>query len=71
MRRNKKQALAALLAAVGVFAAGAFAPVQPHAAWWCTAFSLAPDEAAEPQPVRQEGVEYRLWLLDWLRSLAD
>ena len=71
MRNNRKQAAAALFAAVSVLAAGAFAPGAPRAAWWCTAFSAAPAEA-----VRADGapggsaVEYRFWLADWLRQLC-
>ena len=46
MKKQDRQAAAAVFTAVCVLAAAAFAPVQPRAAWWCTAFSVAPAEAA-------------------------
>ena len=67
MKKDRKQAAAALIAAAWVMAAGVLAPVQPRAVWWCTAFAVAPAEAAED--AAQGGVEYRCWLADWLRSI--
>ena len=67
MKKQDRQAICAVLAAACVLLAGAFAPAQPHAAWWCTAFAVAPAEAAED--AAQGGVEYRCWLADWLRSI--
>ena len=69
MKKDRKHAAAALIAAAWVMAAGAFAPVQPRAAWWCTVFSVAPAEAAAPAPETDGGVEFRFWLADWLRGL--
>lgn len=71
MKKDKKQAAAAVFAAACVLAAGAFAPVQPRAAWWCTAFSVAPAEAVEERAAQGDGMEYRLWLADWLRALWE
>ena len=51
-----------------LLAAGAFAPLQPRAAWWCTAFSVAPAEAVDSRTAEHDGVEYRFWLADWLRA---
>lgn len=72
MRSNRKQAAAALFAAAAVLTAAAFAPVQPRAAWWCTAFSAVPAEAVRPDGGTDSGAaEYRLWLADWLRALLE
>lgn len=71
MKKQDRQAAAAIFTAVCVLAAGAFAPVQPRAAWWCTAFSVAPAEAAEAAPEADGAVEFRFWLADWLRALAE
>ena len=65
MKKQDRQAAAAVFTAVCVLAAAAFAPVQPRAAWWCTAFA----EAAAPAPETDGGVEFRFWLADWLRGL--
>ena len=67
MKKQDRQAICAVLATACVLLAGAFAPAQPRAAWWCTAFAVAPAEAAED--AAQDGVEYRCWLADWLRSI--
>ena len=69
MKKQDRQAAAAVFTAVCVLAAAAVAPVQPRAAWWCTAFSVAPAEAAAPAPETDGGVEFRFWLADWLRGL--
>ena len=67
MKKQDRQAAAAIFTAACVLAAGAFAPLQPRAAWWCTAFSVAPAECVR----EAEGqVEFRFRLADWLRSLA-
>ena len=71
MKKDRKQAAAALIAAAWVIAAGAFAPVQPRAAWWCTAFSVAPAEAVDSRTAEHDSVEYRFWLADWLRTLWE
>ena len=72
MRNNRKQAAAALAAAAAVLAAGAFAPVQPRAAWWCTVFPAVPAEAVRTDGGMENGaVECRLWLADWLRQLCS
>ena len=72
MRSNRKQAAVTLFAAAAVLGAGAFAPVQPRAAWWCTAFSAAPAEAVQPDGSAENGaVEYRFWLVDWLRQFCS
>ena len=75
MKKQDRQAAAAIFTAVCVLVAGAFAPAPPRAAWWCTAFSVAPAEAAEAAPEAAPeadgAVEFRFWLADWLRALAE
>ena len=71
MKKQDRRAAAAIFTAACVLAAGAFAPLQPRAAWWCTAFSVAPAEAAEFAPEEEGTVEFRFWLADWLRALAE
>ena len=61
MKKQDRQAAAAIFTAVCVLAAGA----------WCTAFSVAPAEAAEAAPEADGTVEFRFWLADWLRALAE
>ena len=70
MKKQDRQAAAAIFTAACVLAVGAFAPLQPRAAWWCTAFSVAPAEAAECVREAEGQVEFRFRLADWLRSLA-
>ena len=71
MKKQDRQAAAAVFTAVCVLAAAAFAPVQPRAAWWCTAFSVAPAEAVDSRTAEHDSVEYRFWLADWLRTLWE
>ena len=71
MKKQDRQAAAAIFTAVCVLAAGAFAPAPPRAAWWCTAFSVAPAEAVDSRTAEHDSVEYRFWLADWLRALAE
>ena len=70
MKKQGRQAATAVFTACCVLAAAAFWPVQPRAAWWCTAFSVAPAETAECVREAEGQVEFRFWLADWLRSLA-
>ena len=71
MKDQGRRAAIAIFAAVSILAAGAFWPAQPRAAWWCTAFSVAPAEAAGPAQTDNGQVEFRFLLADWLRSIAE
>ena len=70
MKKQGRQAATAVFTACCVLAAAAFWPVQPRAAWWCTAFSVAPAETAECVREAEGQVEFRFRLADWLRPLA-
>lgn len=59
----------AAVCAVCVLLTGAFAPPQPRAAWWCTAFSLTCETAAE-QNADTDAVEFRWRLADWWQQIA-
>ena len=69
MKKQDRQAAAAIFTAACVLAVGAFAPLQPRAAWWCTAFSVACDETVA-QKEDCEKVEFRCKLVDWWQELA-
>lgn len=71
MKDQGRRVAIAIFTAVSILAAGAFWPAQPRAAWWCTAFSVAPAEAAEPVQTDNGQVEFRFLLADWLRSIAE
>ena len=52
MTEQTKKAAVAVVTACSVLLAGAFAPTQqPQAAWWCTAFSVACEQAVDRQKI--------------------
>ena len=70
MTEQTKKAAVAVVTACSVLFAGAFAPTQqPQAAWWCTAFSVACEQAVEPSE-DCETVEFRCKLVNWWRELT-
>ena len=69
MTEQAKRAAVAGITACSVLLAGAFAPPQPRAAWWCTAFSVACGQAVEPKE-DCEKLEFRCKLVDWWRELV-
>ena len=66
MQKQKKQALAAVIAAVFVLLWSAFAPQSPRAAWWCTAFSVTCEETAAGNMQPGEKPVFRSLLADLL-----
>ena len=64
--KQTRESAAAILAAVCLLLAGAFAPA-PRAAWWCTAFSVTGGETAPQRGAAQ--IELRFALADWLHAL--
>lgn len=69
MTEQNKRAAVAVVTACSVLLAGAFAPQQPKAVWWCTAFSVTCDEAAA-QTEKQDSIEFRCKLVDWWREIT-
>lgn len=67
MQKQDRKALAAVLMAVYVLFWSAFAPQNPRAAWWCTAFSITCEEAAGESTGNGEKIEFRSFLVDLLR----
>ncbi|HIX90993.1 MAG TPA: hypothetical protein H9845_08890 [Candidatus Agathobaculum pullicola] len=64
MTQQTKRAVIAVVTACSVLLAGAFAPQQPKAAWWCTAFSVTCNETAAPSE-NGNSVTFRCKLVDW------
>lgn len=69
MTEQNKRAIIAAATACSVLLTGAFAPQQPKAAWWCTAFFVACEETAAPAE-NGDSVIFRSKLADWWREIT-
>ncbi|MCQ5131026.1 hypothetical protein NE562_15280 [Butyricicoccus faecihominis] len=69
MKKMDRHSLCAVMMALTMLFTGAFSPLQPKGAWWCTAFSVLPEQAAETQRVDDGEVVFKWKLGEWLGQL--
>ena len=71
MKKMDRHSLCAVLMALSLLFTGAFSPMQPKGAWWCTAFSVLPAQAAEEQNADDGQVVFKWKLGEWLGRLLE
>lgn len=71
MKKMDRHSLCAVIMALTMLFTGAFSPMQPKYAWWCTAFSVLPEQAAREQGTDNGDIVFKWKLGEWLGRLLE